>query len=82
MEAQVVEEFVGCADGESKPRTFKVGEIISGDLARVALDEKWAKRARRKKPRAATAAQSKPSNDDAAEDEDSDQGEDGDGDRD
>ena len=30
------------ADGSVYPRWFEVGETVSGDLARVALEDKWA----------------------------------------
>jgi hypothetical protein len=43
MEAVVTKEFPGRPDSEMHVRTIKVGETITGDLARVAVDEKWAK---------------------------------------
>ena len=42
MQAKVTTEFAGRPDGEALSRTVKVGEIITGDLAAVAIREKWA----------------------------------------
>jgi hypothetical protein len=42
MQAKVTQEFAGRPDGEALSRTIKVDEVISGDLAAVAIREKWA----------------------------------------
>ncbi|MEM7301913.1 MAG: hypothetical protein AAF468_12575 [Pseudomonadota bacterium] len=42
MRAKVKVEFQGCPDGELHPRVFKIGEIGTGSLARVAIENKWA----------------------------------------
>ena len=42
MKATVIKEFQGRPDGEAMTRTIKVGEILDGDLAAVAVAEKWA----------------------------------------
>jgi hypothetical protein len=42
MKAKVTKEFAGRPDGEALSRTVKVGEVIVGDLAAVAVREKWA----------------------------------------
>jgi hypothetical protein len=42
MEAKVTKEFPGLPDGQTQVRAIKKGETISGDLARVAVREKWA----------------------------------------
>ena len=42
MKVTVIKEFPGCIDGDRQTRTIKVGEVISGDLAKVALDAGWA----------------------------------------
>ena len=42
MKAKVIKEFPGLADGTTVVRTFAEGEIISGELANVAVREKWA----------------------------------------
>lgn len=39
MKAKVTREFFGVVDGKYHPRTIHVGEIITGDLARVAVKE-------------------------------------------
>lgn len=43
MKAKVRKEFPGRPDNESTVRTIRVGEVISGDLACVAIAEGWAK---------------------------------------
>lgn len=43
MRAKVIKAFPGVVDGAIHPCQIEVGEIIEGDLARVAIDEKWAK---------------------------------------
>lgn len=42
MKAKVSKEFPGLPDGAAQVRMIKVGEVISGDLARVAVAESWA----------------------------------------
>lgn len=42
MKAVVTTEFPGRPDNEPLSRTIKVGEIIAGDLAAVAVREGWA----------------------------------------
>lgn len=49
--AKVKTPFSGCRDGEAVVVKFVKGDIISGDLAAVAIREGWASKAR--KPRAA-----------------------------
>lgn len=40
--ARVIQAFKGVPDGESYTRTFKPGDEVTGDLARVAVLEGWA----------------------------------------
>ena len=42
MFAKVTTEFPGKPDNEVVSRPILVGEVISGDLAKVAVDNKWA----------------------------------------
>ncbi|MGY5791917.1 hypothetical protein ACXHXM_16900 len=42
MRAQVTKQFPGCTDDNPKTRTILAGEIISGDLAVVAVGNGWA----------------------------------------
>lgn len=42
MKARVTEDFPGKLDKEILPRVIAKGEIIDGDLARVAIENKWA----------------------------------------
>ncbi len=42
MQAKVTKEFAGRPDDEAMSRTVAVGEIITGDLAAVAVRENWA----------------------------------------
>ena len=42
MQAKVTTEFSGRPDSDALARTIKVGEVITGDLAAVAVREKWA----------------------------------------
>ena len=42
MKAKVTHEFRGCRDGDPIVRTIAVGDIVEGDLAAVAVREKWA----------------------------------------
>lgn len=43
MHAKVIVAFQGRIDSEVMPRQIEVGELIHGDLAAVAVREKWAK---------------------------------------
>lgn len=42
MPVKVTKSFRGVPDGEAYPRTYQVGDEVTGDLAAVALKEKWA----------------------------------------
>lgn len=42
MKATVIKEFDGAKDGTIYPTKFKPGDIVEGDLARVAIENKWA----------------------------------------
>jgi len=42
MKAKVIKEFPGRPDHEALTRTIEVGETVEGDLAAVAVREKWA----------------------------------------
>lgn len=42
MKAKVKQAFPGRPDNEVRTRTIEAGEIIEGDLATVAVREKWA----------------------------------------
>lgn len=42
MKAIVEKPFSGAPDGELHPRAFAVGDVVTGDLAIVAVREKWA----------------------------------------
>lgn len=42
MKATVIEEFDGAKDGAIYPTKWKPGDIVEGDLARVAIENKWA----------------------------------------
>lgn len=48
MKAEVTKEFPGRPDGEALSRTIAVGEILTGDLAEVAVREKLAKEVKEK----------------------------------
>ncbi|MCV3209609.1 hypothetical protein OHD62_17345 [Mesorhizobium sp. YC-39] len=50
MRAKVTKAFRGAPDGAIHPRQIEVGEIIEGDLARVAIDENWAKEVKGAEP--------------------------------
>lgn len=41
MKVKVTKEFSGVENGEIYPRAYKVGEIVDGRLADVALAEGW-----------------------------------------
>jgi hypothetical protein len=40
--AKVIKAFHGAKDGEVYPQDIQEGEEITGDLARVAIEEGWA----------------------------------------
>jgi hypothetical protein len=42
LRAAVVVAFSGVPDGLVLPRDFAIGDVVEGDLARVALAEGWA----------------------------------------
>lgn len=42
MEARVTKGFPGRPDDEVMTRQFEVGDIVKGDLARVAVENEWA----------------------------------------
>lgn len=42
MKATVTKEFDGAKDGAIYPTHFKPGDVVEGDLARVAVENKWA----------------------------------------
>ncbi len=44
MRTKVTTDFKGRPDNEADTRTIKAGETITGDLAAVAVREKWAER--------------------------------------
>lgn len=48
LKAKVKTAFPGRPDGETVARTIAVGETVEGDLARVAVDHKWAEEIREK----------------------------------
>jgi hypothetical protein len=63
MKVTVTKQFPGCLDGERETRIIKVGEVITGDLARVALDAGWAEAEKKPKTnpaRPASGKQNKP----------------------
>lgn len=43
MKAEVTERFYGVRDGAHNPEWHEVGQVIEGDLARVAVEQCWAK---------------------------------------
>lgn len=42
MKAKVTKPFNGAPDGQIYGKDFAVGDIVEGDLATVAVREKWA----------------------------------------
>lgn len=50
MKAKVTTAFPGRPDNEIRTRTIAEGEIIEGDLAEVAVREKWATEVKDKAP--------------------------------
>ena len=45
VKAVAIKPFSGCKDGELHPTRFQDGDEVTGDLARVAIAEGWAKKA-------------------------------------
>ena len=43
MKAKVTKAFPGLPDGAVKVVNFEVGDVVTGDLARVAVENGWAK---------------------------------------
>jgi hypothetical protein len=43
VEAKVTKPFKGTPDGKIYPEKFEPGDTVTGDLARVAVEEGWAK---------------------------------------
>lgn len=41
--AKVIKEFRGCPDGQRRVRRYMPGEELSGELARVAVANGWAR---------------------------------------
>ena len=41
-EYKVKDPFLGVPDGEIYPIEFKIGDLVTGDLAKVAVNEGWA----------------------------------------
>lgn len=41
--AIVAKSFLGAPDGSAYPETFEKGDAIAGDLADVAISQKWAR---------------------------------------
>lgn len=54
MKAIVEKSFEGAPDGELYPRPFKKGDEVTGDLARVAVQEKWAREVKEQAAKSAT----------------------------
>lgn len=42
MKAKVTKPFNGAKDGEVYPTAFKAGDVVEGELAKVAVEQKWA----------------------------------------
>jgi hypothetical protein len=42
MKGTVIKEFDGAKDGTIYPVKWKSGDVVEGDLARVAIENKWA----------------------------------------
>lgn len=42
MEARVTKSFWGVPEGDIYPRRYDVGETVTGRMADVALDQRWA----------------------------------------
>ena len=42
MKAVVTKPFDGAIDGTIYPKHFKAGDVVEGDLARVAVEQGWA----------------------------------------
>lgn len=43
MKAKVIKEFSGRPDNQPSARVIKVGEVVEGELAAVAMEQGWAK---------------------------------------
>lgn len=56
LKAVDTQEFTGRPDHESLPRTIKVGEEVTGELAQVAIDNKWAAAGKTTAPKPRAAA--------------------------
>jgi hypothetical protein len=41
-ECKVIKPFLGVPDGEIYPVEFNIDDMVSGDLAKVAVNEGWA----------------------------------------
>ena len=41
-ECKVIKSFLGVPDGEIYPVEFKIDDLVTGDLAKVAVKEGWA----------------------------------------
>ena len=50
MRAKVTTAFSGAPDNEIYPKRFEVGSEVAGELARVAVKEKWAEPVKDKAP--------------------------------
>lgn len=42
MKAKVIKAFDGAPDGAIYPKHFNVGDVVEGDLAKVAVGQQWA----------------------------------------
>lgn len=42
MKAKVTKPFSGAPDGQHHPKHWNVGEVVEGNLADVAIAQKWA----------------------------------------
>lgn len=60
MKAKVTKSFAGVDDGTVLPRQINVGEVISGELAAVAVREKWAEEVKEVAVPAASSAPAAP----------------------
>ncbi len=64
MKAKVIKPFRGARDGEHHPVDFKIGDVVEGKLAAVAVAEKWAEA---EAPRRRGAAAQEPAGEAAAQ---------------
>lgn len=60
VNAKVTERFRGVPDGQTKVQWIDPGSILSGELARVAIQEGWAERIETGKPDRVKAEPEKP----------------------